>query len=172
MCNDAPWYADIALPAMLRPARTTYGLAMHRALAEIGCDDVPRNGLWVIGGLARGADSIPLGELVRVFARLQAGGGATGRYAGAARLSGAHGGCRRPPQADRQPDGAGQGGGSGTEGGGRMHRCELLARVGADKIAHARETLAALMVIGRERDRRKKSRAMTGIYIGVGGWVL
>src|ERR1700722_19161774 len=56
---------DVVLPALLRHARTTYGIAMHRALAEAGYDDIPKNGLYVIGGLALGAGDAPLGQLVK-----------------------------------------------------------------------------------------------------------
>jgi len=40
---------------------------MRDALAAIGCDDIPKNGLWVIGGLANNAGNshLPLGDLVR-----------------------------------------------------------------------------------------------------------
>jgi DNA-binding MarR family transcriptional regulator len=63
---DAPaWLPNIPTPALLRHARTTYGFAMRRALAEAGFDDVPRNGLYIIGGLALGAGDVPLGQLVR-----------------------------------------------------------------------------------------------------------
>lgn len=55
----------IPTPALLRHARTTYGVAMRRALAEAGYDDVPRNGLYIIGGMTLGAGDIPLGQLVR-----------------------------------------------------------------------------------------------------------
>jgi DNA-binding MarR family transcriptional regulator len=36
-----------------------------RALAQAGFDDIPRNGLYIIGGLAMGADDVPLGQLVK-----------------------------------------------------------------------------------------------------------
>lgn len=55
----------IATPALLRHARNTYGAAMRSALAAAGYDDVPRNGMYVIGGLALGAGDVPLGQLVR-----------------------------------------------------------------------------------------------------------
>jgi len=54
---------DITLPALLRHARYTYGAAMRAALAEAGYDDIPGNGLYVIGALAWGG--APLGEIVR-----------------------------------------------------------------------------------------------------------
>lgn len=63
--ENLPWYETIAMPALLRHARTTYGAAMRRALAAAGYDDVPRNGLYVIGGLALGGEDVPLGQLVK-----------------------------------------------------------------------------------------------------------
>lgn len=65
MSEEKPWFEEIAVPALLRHARTTYGLAMRRALAEAGYDDIPKNGLYIIGGLALGADGLPLGQLVK-----------------------------------------------------------------------------------------------------------
>ena len=56
---------EIGLPVLLRHARNTYGTAMRRALAEAGYDDIPGNGLYVIGGLALGRDDVPLGQLIR-----------------------------------------------------------------------------------------------------------
>jgi DNA-binding MarR family transcriptional regulator len=63
--TDAPWHDTVVLPALLRHARNTYGRAMRRALDDAGFDDVPRNGLYIIGGLAQGAGGAPLGQLVR-----------------------------------------------------------------------------------------------------------
>jgi len=56
---------SIGLPVLLRHARNTYGAAMRRALNEAGYDDIPGNGLYVIGGLALDRDDIPLGQLIR-----------------------------------------------------------------------------------------------------------
>ena len=52
------------MPALLRHARVTYGRAMRQALDDGGYDDVPKNGMYVIGGLALGLD-IPLSHLIR-----------------------------------------------------------------------------------------------------------
>ncbi|HUA25223.1 MAG TPA: MarR family transcriptional regulator [Steroidobacteraceae bacterium] len=60
-----PPLAAIPLPALLRHARTAYGLAMRRALEAAGYADVPKNGLYVIGGLALGAGDVPLASLIR-----------------------------------------------------------------------------------------------------------
>ena len=65
MAEDNPWYDTIVMPALLRWARGTYGEAMRKALAEADCDDIPPNGLFVIGGLAMGAGDVPLSVLVR-----------------------------------------------------------------------------------------------------------
>ena len=65
MTDEAPWYDTIPIPALLRHARNTYGIAMREALDAAGYDDIPGNGLYVIGGLARGAGDIPLGQLVK-----------------------------------------------------------------------------------------------------------
>jgi DNA-binding MarR family transcriptional regulator len=53
------------MPALLRHARYTYGAAMRRALAQAGFGDIPRNGLYVIGGLALGIGDAPLGQLIK-----------------------------------------------------------------------------------------------------------
>lgn len=60
-----PRHRDIVMPALLRHARTTYGGAMRRALDRAGFDDIPANGLYVIGGLALGAGDVPLSALIR-----------------------------------------------------------------------------------------------------------
>ena len=65
MTTEKPWFEEVALPVLLRHSRATYGTAMRRALAEAGYDDIPGNGLYLIGGLALGRDDIPLGQLIR-----------------------------------------------------------------------------------------------------------
>lgn len=65
MTDTHPWYEDVVLPALLRHARTTYGAAMRRALDESGYDDIPGNGLYVIGGMALEAADLPLGDLIK-----------------------------------------------------------------------------------------------------------
>jgi len=51
------------MPALLHHALATYGVAMRAALAKAGYDDIPKIGLYVIGGLALAGDH-PLGELI------------------------------------------------------------------------------------------------------------
>ncbi|HEY1788688.1 MAG TPA: MarR family transcriptional regulator [Verrucomicrobiae bacterium] len=65
MNDNKPWFEVVVLPALLRHARVTYGLAMHRALSEAGYDDVPKNGMYIIGGMALGTGEVPLGQLIK-----------------------------------------------------------------------------------------------------------
>lgn len=54
---------DVPIPALLRAARGAYGHAIGRRLAAAGLDDLPRNGPYVLGGMANhGATA---GQLVR-----------------------------------------------------------------------------------------------------------
>ncbi|MGC2169444.1 MAG: MarR family transcriptional regulator [Acidimicrobiales bacterium] len=45
------WDGDASIPSLMREARSVYRNAAHRALVEIGCDDIPRNGAFVLAGL-------------------------------------------------------------------------------------------------------------------------
>ena len=54
---------EIVLPALLRAARGAYGNAVRRELAATGFDDLPRNGPYVLGGMANRGGS--LSDLVR-----------------------------------------------------------------------------------------------------------
>jgi DNA-binding MarR family transcriptional regulator len=53
--SDRPWYEDVPLPMLMREARDAYRDAVGRALADAGCDDIPRNGAFVLVGLDRSA---------------------------------------------------------------------------------------------------------------------
>jgi DNA-binding MarR family transcriptional regulator len=59
----ARWYDDVARPALLRAARATYGAAIRTTLRDAGFDDIPRNGAFVLGAIAR--TGAPLEEVVR-----------------------------------------------------------------------------------------------------------
>lgn len=54
---------EVVVPALLRAARGAYGNAVRRELAAAGLDDLPRNGPYVLGGMANRGGS--LGDLVR-----------------------------------------------------------------------------------------------------------
>lgn len=66
MNRDNPaWYEEIVVRALLRHARGTYAAAMRRALDEASYDDIPENGLYIIGGLANGAGDAPIGLMAQ-----------------------------------------------------------------------------------------------------------
>jgi DNA-binding MarR family transcriptional regulator len=44
-------YEGVPLPELMRGARDAYREAVGRALADLGCDDIPRNGTLVLSGL-------------------------------------------------------------------------------------------------------------------------
>lgn len=73
--DGEPWYDDVVFPALLRHARTTYGKAMRSALDDAGFDDIPGNGLYIIGGLALENRDIPLRQLVRDLGITKQGAG-------------------------------------------------------------------------------------------------
>jgi DNA-binding MarR family transcriptional regulator len=60
--KTGPWYDEIAMPALMRNARTAYGTAIRAALVDVGCDDMPRNGSFVVGAIARNGS--PLSEII------------------------------------------------------------------------------------------------------------
>ena len=62
MSETTHWYDTAAFPALLRAARATYASAIHRAQLATGFDDIPRNGTFVIGVVARA--EAPLSEVI------------------------------------------------------------------------------------------------------------
>ena len=151
MMDEKPWYDDIVMPALLRHARNTYGSVMRQALAEAGYDDIPGNGLYVIGGLALGAGGIPLGQLVR---ELRVSKQAAGQLVDTLVLRGYL--DRTADDDDRRKltvtlTERGQAAAAVQAAAREKIDAELLARVGQDDVSRARRTLAALIEIGRNR---------------------
>ena len=54
--------APPSMPALLRAARQVYTARVRQALAAEGCDDMPRNGSYVISAIAQ--RSTPLSEII------------------------------------------------------------------------------------------------------------
>jgi DNA-binding MarR family transcriptional regulator len=147
-CN-AP--SEIPLPAFLRAARTTYGSAMRAALAEAGCDDVPANGMYVIGAIAR--FNAPLGQIVR---DLRVSKQAAGQLVDTLVLRG---------YLDRAVDAEdrrrltltlterGHAAAAAQRSAVDLVDAELVKRVGTDYVAHTRATLGALIDIHRESEQ-------------------
>jgi DNA-binding MarR family transcriptional regulator len=62
MTEEQEWFDDVAFPAMLRGARGAYRIAIRTALTAAGCDDMPRNGVFVVGAIAR--TGAPLSQII------------------------------------------------------------------------------------------------------------
>lgn len=63
MASGSQRLDEVPLPALLRAARGAYGSAIREALAGAGYEDVPRNGSYVIGAIAR--TGAPLGNIIQ-----------------------------------------------------------------------------------------------------------
>ena len=143
MADDANWYDEIAFPALLRAARTTYGSAIRAALDEVECGDVPRNGIFVLGAIVRTGS--PLADIIR---QLGVSKQAAGQLVDTLVLRGYL--DRSPDPDDRRRMTVAL-----TERGlvaAKASRAavdridaELTARVGAEHVAHTRATLGSLV---------------------------
>lgn len=151
MTHEKLWYEDIAIPALLRHARNTYGIAMRKALEEAGFDDIPGNGLYVIGGLALGVPDIPLGQLIK---ELRISKQAAGQLVDALVTRGYL--ERTVDKDDRRKltitlTERGKAAAAAQSAGRESVDAELLASVGQDDVSRTRRTLAVLCDIGRQR---------------------
>lgn len=153
MTDTAPWYDEVSLPALLRHARDTYGVAMREALAEAGCDDIPGNGLYIIGGLALGDGGVPIGELCR---QLRITKQAAGQLVDTLVLRGYL--DRQNDQEDRRKlivtlTERGRAAADAQTSGRKRIDAALLATAGQDDVGRTRRTLAALIDIGRKAEQ-------------------
>jgi DNA-binding MarR family transcriptional regulator len=152
-----PWFETIVFPALLRHARTTYGFAMRQALDQAGYDDVPKNGLYVIGGLALGAGGIPLSQLIdELGVSKQAAGQLVDTLVLRGYLE------RTPDTDDRRKlnvtlSERGRAAAAAQAAAREKIDAALLDRVGADDLLKTRRTLAALIGIGKENADPKKA---------------
>ena len=150
MSEGKPRFKEIIMPALLRAARSTYGAAMRRALAEEGYGDIPKNGMYVIGGLALGAGDVPLSRLIQ---ELGVSKQAAGQLVDTLVLRGyleraVHADDRRKLTVTLTPRGQAS---AAVQAAARMQvDAQLLTRVGADDVARTRRTLAALRDMGRQ----------------------
>lgn len=141
---------EISMPALLRHARLAYGLSMRAALDAAGYDDVPKNGLYVIGGLARETGAHPLGKLIE---ELRLSKQAAGQLVDTLVTRGY---LKRNVDGDdrrRLTVGLTRRGRAAAEtisAAGKMVDDELLARVGPKDLERARRTLLVLVEIGRK----------------------
>jgi DNA-binding MarR family transcriptional regulator len=123
---------------------------MHQALAEAGYEDIPKNGPYVIGGLALGAGDAPLSVLIR---DLRVSKQAAGQLIDTLVLRGYL--FRRTDEDDRRKltvtlTERGKAAAEAQQVAREKIDAALLARVGQENINRTRKTLAALVAIGRE----------------------
>jgi DNA-binding MarR family transcriptional regulator len=150
MAGDQDWFEDVAFPALLRAARTAYGSAIRTALADVGCDDVPRNGSYVIGAIAR--TGAPLGQIIRELGvSKQAAGQLVDTLVARGYLD------RSVDPADRRRltitlTERGQAAAEVIRAAVDQVDAGLVGRVGPEYVAHARATLAALIEGSRGAD--------------------
>jgi DNA-binding MarR family transcriptional regulator len=154
MVEKRPWFENIVFPALLRHARSTYGTAMRRALVKAGYDDVPKNGLYVIGGLALGAGGVPLSQLVK---ELGISKQAAGQLVDTLVLRGYL--ERTVDNDDRRRltvtlTERGKGAAAAQTAARKKIDAGLIAAVGEQRINVTRRTLAALVELGRDVDGR------------------
>lgn len=150
MKENKPWYEDVVTPALLRHARTTYDTAMRKALAEAGFDDIPKNGLYIIGGMALETGALPLGQLIK---ELRISKQAAGQLVDTLVLRGYL--ERAGDPADRRKlvvalTARGQAAAETQAAARKKIDAELIRRVGEENVSRARQTLAALVDIGME----------------------
>lgn len=140
---------QIATPALLRHARRTYGAAIRSALAAVDCEDMPRNGSYVVGAIAR--NGTPLGEVIpQLGVSKQAAGQLVDTLVSRGYLS------REPDPEDRRKLRIAlteRGEMAAAEGRRAVEAVdeELQRRIGEQRLRDARIALAALIDIGDER---------------------
>lgn len=135
------------LPTLLRHARGTYGRVLREALTEAGYDDVPANGLYVIGLLAAANSGVPVGRLAIALGITKQGVGQL-----VDRLVETDYVVRTPDPADRRqllvtlsPRGAAAAAVQ-ADARGRVDTA-LMAKVGRADLGAARRVLAALIAL-------------------------
>ena len=147
------------MPALLRHARTAYASAMRSALDAAGYEDIPKNGLYLIGGLAREKNGRPLGELI---GDLRISKQAAGQLVDALVTRGYL-------QRDVDPDdrrrltitltGRGRSAAKVLGAARAAIDSELIARAGLKEVERAQRVLFILVEIGRELDARDEGGA-------------
>jgi DNA-binding MarR family transcriptional regulator len=145
--TDPPeWFEEVSMPALLRAARGAYGSAIRAALAEAECDDVPPNGSYVIGALAR--TGAPLGDIIRSLGvSKQAAGQVVDTLVTRGYLD------RSTDPADRRRltinlTERGEAAAEVIRSAVEELDAALVTRVGGDSMAQTRATLAALITLG------------------------
>jgi DNA-binding MarR family transcriptional regulator len=149
MSRAPSWHRQVVTPALLRHARNIYGAAMRQALGKAGFHDIPKNGLYLIGGMARHEHDVPLGDLVRELrVTKQAASQLVDALVAGGYLQ------RAADENDRRKlvvtlTRRGRAAAEVQAKAREQVDAELLARVGARAVSTTRRTLAALIDLGQ-----------------------
>jgi DNA-binding MarR family transcriptional regulator len=150
--EEHDWFDEAPIPALLRHARGTYGRAMRRALEEAGFDDIPANGLYVIGGLSGSDHETPLSQLIKdLRISKQAAGSLVDALVTRGYLS------RTVDTEDRRKltinlTERGQAAATTQNAAREEIDAKLLASVGVGDVSRTRRTLAVLCEMGRDTE--------------------
>jgi DNA-binding MarR family transcriptional regulator len=144
------WAAGEPIPALLRAARRAYGSAIRAALADAGCDDMPRNGSYVVGAIA-GAGA----QLSQIIKELGVSKQAAGQLVDTLVTRGYL--DRSPDPEDRRRltitlTPRGHAAAAVIRAAVQRVDADLVARVGQEYVAHARVVLAALIEANDDPD--------------------
>ena len=140
--------AELTLPALLRGARRAYAAATQRALTEAGFDDMPRDGSYVVSGIAR--TGAPLADIITALGvSKQAAGQLVDRLVVRGYLARAVGTDDRRRLTVSLTARGGAAAGAIRSAVDRVD-ADLTTRVGSEFVLHTRATLAALMEVGEE----------------------
>jgi DNA-binding MarR family transcriptional regulator len=140
--------AELTIPALLRGARRAYAAATQQALAEAGFDDMPRDGSYVVSGIAR--TGAPLGEIITA---LGASKQAAGQLVDTLVVRGYLARAVDPDDRRRLTvslTARGEAAAAAIRVAVDRVDADLTARVGPEFVLHTRATLAALLQAGEE----------------------
>jgi DNA-binding MarR family transcriptional regulator len=142
----------IAFTALLRGARLAYGDAIRIALIEAGLDDIPKNGIFVIGAISR--TGAPLAEIID---SLGVSKQSAGQLVDTLALRGyiertVDPGDRRRLTVKLTP--RGREAAAITRAAVERIDAALLGKVGREHVTHARATLLVLIELARGKDQR------------------
>jgi DNA-binding MarR family transcriptional regulator len=143
--------AELTVPALLRAAGKAYASATRRALAEAGFDDMPRDGSYVVSGIAR--TGAPLGDIITA---LGASKQAAGQLVDTLVVRGYLGRAIDPDDRRRLTvslTARGEAAAAAIRSAVDRVDADLASRVGPEFVLHTRATLAALMEVGEATAR-------------------
>lgn len=163
---ETPDPSDISLPALLRGARGAFAAAIRPALAESGYGDIPGNGLFVIGAIARAG-----APLSRIIGHLGVSKQAAGQLVDTLVLRGYL--EREVDAEDRRRltirlSERGRAAAGIARATIERIEAELVERAGAEAVRHARQVLLALIELRHRKPDAAAGTGWTPDYFGDG----